>query len=321
MVLTRVFVIISLGFLILFGFAPSINSDPFWLSPVAQQNNGVELGRIVCPEGTTLIMKKSNQSPACVKDPAILLQRGWGLHILPEYAGIKNTNSDMFESGSHQVISEMVEYSDGSFGYFARPAEEMTRPGIVMIHEWWGLNGNVKQMAEKLASHGYAVLAVDLYNGEVAKSATVAGSLIKSYDSEVGIALMRDSAEYLKSHGAEKIGSIGWCFGGRQSLNFALNVENDATVIYYGQPELDTSKLEKIKSPILGIYGKEDAGIPEQSVLEFQSALDDLGIENHIHIYDGVGHAFANPSNRNYSADEANDAWQKTLEFFEQNLA
>ena len=302
-------------------FAVPINSDPFWLSPKAQLYNGVELGRIVCPDGTELIMKKSDQSPACVKDPSVLIQRGWGLHILPEYSGIKDTNSDMFDVGKYSVSTQMVQYSDGAWGYLARPVDFEAKSGIVMIHEWWGLNDNVKQMAEKLASHGYVVLAVDLYNGQAATTPEMAGSLIKSYDSNVGIQLMQDSSEYLKSQGAQKIGSIGWCFGGRQSLNFAMSVDNDATVIYYGQPELDPTKLASIKSPILGIYGKEDTGIPEQNVLEFKATLDELNIQNQIHIYDGVGHAFANPSNKNYSAEEADDAWQKTLDFFEQNLA
>jgi carboxymethylenebutenolidase len=110
---------------------------------------------------------------------------------------------------------------------------------------------------------------------------------------------------------------LGWCFGGGQSLQLALNSEQNplaATVIYYGNLVNDTNELSKIKWPVLGIFGDQDQSIPVKSVNAFEQALNKTGVTNEIYIYPGVGHAFANPSD-NYAPKEAADAWKKTLAF------
>jgi carboxymethylenebutenolidase len=116
-----------------------------------------------------------------------------------------------------------------------------------------------------------------------------------------------------------KIASMGWCFGGGQSLQLALNSEDHplaATIVYYGSPLItDNSNLSKIKWPVLGVFGDQDRGIPVEKVNEFKSTLNELGVPNEIYIYRGVGHAFANPSGANYAPKETQDAWEKTLSF------
>ena len=133
---------------------------------------------------------------------------------------------------------------------------------------------------------------------------------------------MNSAVSYLKEqHSPSSLGSIGWCFGGGQSLNLALNNEDmDATVIYYGQLVTDTEELSKINWPVLGIFAELDNGIPPETVNEFEMSLDEVGIENDITVYPGVNHAFANPSGDRYAPDESKDAWQKTLTFFEDYL-
>jgi carboxymethylenebutenolidase len=125
----------------------------------------------------------------------------------------------------------------------------------------------------------------------------------------------------LENVDASKIASLGWCFGGGQSLQLALNSKDQplsATIIYYGVPLTnDTKSLSNIKWPILGIFGGKDMAIPIDTVKQFQTALNKTGITNEIYIYPNVGHAFANPSNPNYSANETSDAWKKTLAFLE----
>lgn len=117
------------------------------------------------------------------------------------------------------------------------------------------------------------------------------------------------------------MGSIGWCFGGGQSLQLALHNDSmDATVIYYGQLVTDAEELSKINWPVLGVFAELDNGIPPETVNEFEMSLDEVGIENDITIYPGANHAFANPSGDRYAPKESKDAWQKTLEFFESNL-
>lgn len=236
----------------------------------------------------------------------------------------KTRNVDTLEvTELFDIDAETVSYFEESNGYLAKPAIDGDYPGVVMIHEWWGLNDNIKRMADKLASQGYVVLAVDLYNGEVAEEPDQARELATSVRSnpEGAIENMQAAVTYLREEqNASRIASLGWCFGGQQSLQISLNEEVDATVIYYGNLVTDPEELAVIDHPVLGIFGSEDTSIPVETVNEFDVALDELGIENEIHIYDGVGHAFANPSGDNYAPEETEDAYMKTLDFLDRNL-
>lgn len=224
------------------------------------------------------------------------------------------------------VTTKEVAYAENINGYLAQPSQEGSYPAVVMIHEWWGLNDNVKDMARLLANEGYVVLAVDIYEGEVAETSDQAGKLAGAARENVekSVANMRSAVEYLKTLEnvkKESIGSMGWCFGGQQSLNLALNSDDlAATVIYYGNLTDDKEQLQSINWPVLGIFGAEDTGIPVESVNAFETALNELGVENNIHIYEGVGHAFANPSGTRYAPEETVDAWNKTVEFLNENL-
>jgi len=191
-----------------------------------------------------------------------------------------------------------------------------------MIHEWWGLNDNIKEMAEKLASHGYIVLAVDLYDGKVGTTTDEARQLRNSFEQSQWTENMNTAVSYLEDqYTPSSIGSIGWCFGGGQSLNLALNNDDmDATVIYYGQLVTEQEELSKIDWPVLGIFAGLDSGITPETVNQFESALNEVGIENDITIYPNVNHAFANPSGDRYASEESKDAWDNTLEFFKDNL-
>ncbi len=232
-------------------------------------------------------------------------------------------NSQMLTIPSKdETITVNVNYFDGAIGFLARPSEEGNYPVVIMIHEWWGLNDNIKDMARQLATEGYVVLAVDLHNGEVATTPEKARELVSSLDNEKAVANMKAAAVYLKEQqGATKLASLGWCFGGGQSLQFALSGEQlDATVIYYGSLVTDQSRLDTIQWPVLGIFGDKDTSIPVDAVNEFDSTLDTLGIENEVYIYEGVGHAFANPSGMNYAPDQTKDAWKKTTQFLDKHL-
>lgn len=295
----------------------------FETSPLEQFSNNVTLESIKCSEGLEIIMKKSNGTPACVKPTtyAVLIERGWGIHVLPDYTA-NNNNSEIFPTGRYNVKTNSVNYFQKSNGYIAQPDIAGNFPGIIMIHEIWGVNNNIKDMAEKLASHGYVVLAVDLYDGNVALTLDEARELRASFEQQYWNDNMNAAVRYLEENfEPQMIGSIGWCFGGGQSLNLALNNDNiDATVIYYGQLVTDKETLSKINWPILGIFAALDQGITSKQVNDFESSLDELEIKNEIHIYPDVNHAFANPSGDRYAPDAAKDAWEKTLTFFEANL-
>ena len=129
----------------------------FFPPPLKQIQDGVEPDKVTCTEGLELILKLSNGNPACIKPTSSekLIERGWAIHILPDYEKSENNNSVIFAMGDHYVQTENVNYFENSNGYLAKPITEGEYPGVVMIHEFWGLNDSIKQMAEKLASHGY----------------------------------------------------------------------------------------------------------------------------------------------------------------------
>ena len=232
-----------------------------------------------------------------------------------------------------QLQNRTINYIDGSSGYLVYPnttnntttttGQQQKLPAVVMIHEWWGLNDNIKDMANELAGEGYVVLAADLYNGEVATDPNRARELSSSVNEnpEQAITNLQSAVQYLASLpnvNSSRIASLGWCFGGGQSLQLALHSEQNplaATVIYYGNLVNDTNELSNINWPVLGIFGDQDQSIPVESVDAFEQALNGTGIINEIYIYPGVGHAFANPSGDNYAPEETADAWQKTLTF------
>jgi carboxymethylenebutenolidase len=235
--------------------------------------------------------------------------------------------------------NQSINYFDGSSGYLVYAdttnatstlgqQQQQKLPAVVMIHEWWGLNDNIKDMANELASEGYVVLAADLYNGEVATTPDKAMQLVGTVreNPEQAISNLQSAVQYLASLpnvNSSRIASLGWCFGGGQSLQLALNSEQNplaATVIYYGNLVNDTNELSKINWPVLGIFGDQDQSIPVESVNAFEQALNETGITNEIYIYPGVGHAFANPSGDNYAPEETVDAWEKTLAFLKKYM-
>jgi len=234
----------------------------------------------------------------------------------------KISNQEMLQNNdTTPIVTENVQYFENANGYFVRPEAPGTYPGVVMIHENRGLRPEIKATAEQLAREGYLVLAVDLLGG-VAEDQDGARALTANFKQETGVENMRAAAQFLRDQGATKMASLGWCFGGRQSLELAMSGEKlDATVVYYGGGMATTTqRLAPIKWPVLGIFGDQDRAIPVETVNQFQSSLNTLGIENYIHIYPGVGHAFANPSGMNYAPEETKDAWAKTVAFLRTHL-
>jgi carboxymethylenebutenolidase len=235
-------------------------------------------------------------------------------------SGLQNQSINYFDGASGYLVYADTTNATSTSG---QQQQQQKLPAVVMIHEWWGLNDNIKDMADELASEGYVVLAADLYNGEVATTPDKAMQLVGTVreNPEQAISNLQSAVQYLASLpnvNSSRIASLGWCFGGGQSLQLALNSEQNplaATLIYYGNLVNDTNELSKINWPVLGIFGNQDQSIPVESVNAFEQALNEIGITNEIYIYPGVGHAFANPSGDNYAPAETADAWEKTLAF------
>lgn len=215
-----------------------------------------------------------------------------------------------------------VNYYGNATGYLVQPRSQTNLPAVVVIHEWWGLNQHIKDAADKLAAEGYVVLAADLYNSEVATAPERARELSGSVRNNPAEAMnnLHAAVEHLSelpSVNSSRIAALGWCFGGGYSMQLALNTTQPlaATVIYYGNLVTDPEQLSVIEWPVLGVFGTEDQSIPVETAREFDAALDSAGVTNEIYIYEGVGHAFANPSGDNYAPEETADAWEKTLAF------
>lgn len=230
----------------------------------------------------------------------------------------------------NEVVGKNITYGsiDGAelTGYLARPAEGgANAPGLIVIHEWWGLNDNIRQAAKRLAGEGYVALAVDLYEGESAAVPKDAMKLMTklSENAARGEENLRQAYAYLDATiGAPKVGSIGWCLGGNWSLRAAIALpdELDATVIYYGSLVTDEAELAPLQMPVLGNFAEDDPIIPLDTVAAFEQTLQKLGKYVDIKVYEGAKHAFSNPSGMAYDAVAAEDAWARTTAFLETNL-
>jgi carboxymethylenebutenolidase len=198
-------------------------------------------------------------------------------------------------------------------------------PALVVVHEWWGLNDWVKDQASKLADEGYVALAVDLYRGKVATTPDMAHEIMRGVPEDRAQRDLHAAVEFLESQPSVNragIGSIGWCMGGGYSLDVALQEPTlAATVINYGHLATDPAALKKINAPILGLFGAQDRGITPDDVNKFAEALKQLGKKVDIKIYPDAGHAFENPNNKDgYRAEDAADAWKRTVSFLAENL-
>ncbi|MEL7369498.1 MAG: dienelactone hydrolase family protein [Myxococcota bacterium] len=216
-----------------------------------------------------------------------------------------------------------MKLSDGSAAYLSLPAGDGPHPGVIVIHEWWGLNDNIRHWADRLAADGYAALAVDLYAGRVATVPNDAMTFMKSVKADEAKATLMAAYKMLTTDDrikAPKVGSIGWCFGGGWSLQAALNMPAlDAAVIYYGRLVTDAKALGAINAKALGIFGNLDKGIPPASVDAFEAAMKTAGRDLKVLRFD-ANHAFANPSSGRYDQPSAEKAFAAVRTFFSANL-
>ena len=213
-----------------------------------------------------------------------------------------------------------------SQSYLALPSGQTgSVPAIILIHEWWGLNDQTRKLADQFAALGYAAFAVDLYEGKSAADPAEAHELMRGMPEDRALRTLKDAVTFLKAHevvNGSKIAVIGWCMGGGYALQLGLEEPLlNAVVMFYGRLVTDEKRLEGLTPPLLGAFGAEDRGISKDSVLEFQRTLERFNKTVEIYIYEGAGHAFANPENPGYNAEAAADSWEKTKVFLKRYLA
>jgi carboxymethylenebutenolidase len=234
--------------------------------------------------------------------------------ILHVHAAPAKTQTVSYKSGDETVSS-----------FLALPDGGGKHPGLVVIHEWWGLNDQVKDETQKFAAQGYVALAVDLYRGKVATTPDEAHELMRGEPDDRGMRDLEAAFAYLAARPdvkADKIGSVGWCMGGGWSIKLAMNEPKlAACAVNYGALPTDAANIAKIHAPVLGNFGADDQGITPDSVHAFDAAMKSAGKSVDVKIYDGAGHAFENPNNKaGYRPAAAADAWSRMTTFFKKTL-
>jgi carboxymethylenebutenolidase len=213
---------------------------------------------------------------------------------------------------------------DSLGAYFIEPKGKGPFPGVVVIQEWWGLNDQIKGVADRLASEGFAAIVPDLYHGKVATDPEKAHELMRGLEETVALADLGAAMDHLRSLpevGKGKIGSVGFCMGGGLSLRLALRRSDLAgAVMFYGSPETDPALLKSVACPVLGLFGEDDQGIPREKVEAMAKGLQEVGKGAEVKIYPKAGHAFFNETRPSYSPEAASDAWKRTLAFFQARL-
>ena len=205
-------------------------------------------------------------------------------------------------------------------GALALP-DKTPAPALLLVHEWWGLNDQIKAVTAEFAKEGYIALAVDLYDGKVASSADDARKYVGAVDQAAATDAVKSWAGWLKAHakGSGKLGTVGWCFGGGWSLMTSIAAPVDATVVYYGRVNRPASELSALKGPVLGHFGTLDKSINKKMVGQFEAAMKEASKTYTSHWYT-ANHAFANPTSARYDQEDAQLAWTRTLEFLKTHL-
>lgn len=213
-------------------------------------------------------------------------------------------------------------------GFLARPQDAKPRRTIVVIHEWWGLNDHIKDVAQRFAREGYVALAPALYSRlghKVTKDPNEAAKLMESLQSQQALKDLNATTRYLKQQpfvDPLNIAAVGFCMGGTFALMVAChNSDVKASVPFYGQIP-PTDSLKYLVCPILYIYGGQDGWIPKREVERLEQGLKQYGRPGEVTIYPDCPHAFFNDTRPDvYRTREAQDAWQRTLEFLQRHLS
>lgn len=244
------------------------------------------------------------------------------------FASNKDFNAEHQRPGAYVHISQqggkMISFKtpDGQKGkgYFIE-AKEKTDNWIFVFQEWWGLNDHIKRESDKLYNDlgNVNVLALDMYDGKVSTDRQTAASYMQQFKQERGDAIVKGAVQYAGP--SAQIGTIGWCFGGGQSLLGSLTAGKQAAgcVIYYGMPVDDVEALKKLDADVLGIFASREKYITPEVVAKFETNMKAAGKKLIAKNYDAE-HGFANPSNQIFNKEATEDAYKHTVAFFNARL-
>jgi carboxymethylenebutenolidase len=211
-----------------------------------------------------------------------------------------------------------------SMGYLARPDGGGTHPGVIVIQEFWGLDGHIRDVTERVAREGFVALAPDLYHGAFATEPDEARKLAMNMNRERAVKDCIGAVNHLKSLvevAPKRVGCVGFCMGGSMTLALAAAAPDVAAAApFYAGMQPGPDELARIEAELFCAFGAEDAGIPLEKVRAFEQALADKGRRAVVKVYDGAPHSFFNDTKPSYRPEAARDAWERTLELFRRTL-
>ena len=221
--------------------------------------------------------------------------------------------------------SEMVSFKANSgetSGYLAAP--DSPGLGVLVIQEWWGLVGHIKEVADRFAAAGFTALAPDLFHGKQTTSPDEAGKLLMALEVERAEQDLRGAADHLASVASGgSVGVVGFCMGGQLALFAASKSPRvGACVDFYGiHPNVEPD-YGAIRCPVLGLFAEKDGFVPPEAVEKLGASLRGAGVDAELHTYPGTDHAFFNDGRPEvYDEAAAADAWNRVLRLFRENLS
>lgn len=255
-------------------------------------------------------------------------EEGTGNEDMSQFADDENFKEKHETPGQIEFTAkgEQMEFDtpDGQKGTaYALMPEGETQKFLFVIHEWWGLNDQIRQEADRLFEEldGVAVMALDLYDGAVTDDRNKAGELMQAASQKQDRlkAIVQGAINYAGEDA--KIATVGWCFGGGWSLQASIMAEEQGAgcVLYYGMPVQEAAALEPLEADVLGIFASQDGWITPEVANNFKTLADDNGKKVEIHIFD-ADHAFANPSSPRYVEEAAQKANELALAFLKEKL-
>jgi carboxymethylenebutenolidase len=210
-------------------------------------------------------------------------------------------------------------------GFLAAPEGGGPFPGVIVVQEWWGLDDHIKDVTQRFAQEGFIALAPDLFHGKVTKEPGEAQRLMMSLNMGQATKELTKAADYLASRpevAGRGIGAIGFCMGGGLALNLACESPHiQAVAPFYGGNPSPIDKVQNLRGPLFGAYAENDNFASESVRRQLEEALKHHGISHDVRVYPGTEHAFFNDTRAEvYNREAAEDAWQRALNLFRDNL-
>src|SRR5262245_25250546 len=206
--------------------------------------------------------------------------------------------------------------------FVARPEGARNAPAVIIVHEWWGLNPHIECVAGRFADEGFIAVAPDLYEGKSTLDAQEASKLMGALKQEDGLARLQVALKGVRAMPeVSSVGVTGFCMGGTFALLLACDAKVEASAPFYGDAPADAAAIGKLSCPVLFIGAEKDQWITVEKMNRLDAALKQYGKEGEVRIYKDADHAFFNDTRPEvYSRADAEDAWQRVIEFFNRHL-